>query len=72
MRRLSQDARELFRAHNGLIDLHTKTGRNDRLKVELARFADRYRGSPPGQEAARRLSELKASEATSAPPRSPR
>jgi len=72
VRRLSQDARELFRAHNGLIDLYTKTGRNDRLKVELARFADRYRGSPPGQEAARRLSELKASEATSAPPRSPR
>ena len=72
VRRLSQDARELFRAHNGLIDLYTKTGRTDRLKVELARFADRYRGSPQGQEAARRLSELKAAEATTAPPRSPR
>jgi len=71
VRRLSNDARELFRAHNGLIDLYLKAGRKDRLKVELARFADRYRGSPQGEEAARRLRELKAEEATSGSPRSP-
>jgi len=71
VRRLSQDPRELFRAHNGLIDLYTKAGRKDRLKVELARFADRYRGSPQGAEAARRLRELKSEEATSGSPRCP-
>ncbi|PYO82402.1 MAG: hypothetical protein DMD37_02685 [Gemmatimonadetes bacterium] len=72
VRQLTQDAREQFRAHNGLIDLYTKTGRTDRLKVELARFADRYRRSPQGEEAARRLRDLKAEDTTSAPPRSPR
>ena len=72
VRQLTQDAREQFRAHNGLIDLYTKTGRTDRLKVELARFADRYRRSPQGEEAARRLRDLKAEDTTSESPRSPR
>jgi tetratricopeptide (TPR) repeat protein len=52
--------RELMAAHNGLIDLNVKAGRRDRLKVELARFADRYRGSPHAEDARRRLMELKA------------
>ena len=66
------DARQEMAAYNGLIDLHMKTGRRDRLKVELARFAERYRGSAEAEEAARRLRELKAEDATtSESPRSP-
>src|SRR2546425_12742988 len=66
------DARQEMAASNGLIDLYTKTGRRDRLKVELARFAERYRGSAQAEGAARRLRELKAEDAvTSESPRSP-
>lgn len=54
-----EDARRELRAFNGLIDLHGRTGRKDRLKVELARFADRYAGSQHALEARRRLDELK-------------
>jgi hypothetical protein len=54
------DARQQMRATNGLIDLYRKVGRMDRLKVELARFVDRYRGSPLAAGAARELKELKA------------
>jgi tetratricopeptide (TPR) repeat protein len=50
---------EQMRAANGLIDLYRKLGRTDRLKVELARFVDRYRGSPLAAGAARELKELK-------------
>jgi tetratricopeptide (TPR) repeat protein len=50
---------ELLRAANGLIDLYRKMGRTDRLKVELARFAARYRGTPLADGAARELRELK-------------
>lgn len=60
-----------MRAANGLIDLYRKTGRIDRLKVELARFADRYRGSAAGEGAARELRELKSADLTSGSPRSP-
>ena len=49
-----------IRAANGLIDLYRKQGRHDRLLVELARFADRYRGTPGAEAAARLLRELKA------------
>jgi tetratricopeptide (TPR) repeat protein len=59
VRRGVPDPRQEMAAANGLIDLYTKTARWDRLKVELARFADRYRGSPQGAEAERRLRELK-------------
>src|SRR5216684_2510171 len=45
---------------NLLIDLYRKLGRRDRLTVELARCADRYRGTPPGAAAAQELRELKA------------
>jgi len=54
-----EDPRRELAAFNGLIDLHTRTGNRDRLKVELARFADRYAGSQRGLEARRRLDELK-------------
>ena len=49
-----------MRAANGLIDLYRKQGRRDRLLVELARFADRYRGTPGAEAATRLLRELKA------------
>jgi tetratricopeptide (TPR) repeat protein len=70
-----EDPRRELAAYNGLIDLHTRTGNRDRLKVELARFADRYVGSQHALEARRRLDELKADEgrqSTSESPRSPR
>ena len=53
------DARQLMQAANHLIDLYRKTGKTDRLKVELARFVDVYRGSPQAAGAARELRELK-------------
>lgn len=63
-----EDPRRELAGYNGLIDLHTRTGNRDRLKVELARFADRYAGSQHALEARRRLDELKT---TSESPRSP-
>ena len=61
------DARQQMQAANHLIDLYRKTGRTDRLMVELSRFVDRYRGSPQAVGAARELKEL-----TSESRRSPR
>ena len=52
------DARQHMQAANHLIDLYRKTGRTDRLMVELARFVDRYRGSPQAAGAERELKEL--------------
>jgi tetratricopeptide (TPR) repeat protein len=52
------DARQQMQASNHIIDLYRKTGRTDRLMVELARFVDRYRGSPQATGAARELKEL--------------
>ena len=40
---------------NDLIDLYAKTGQEGRMLVELARFADRYRGTMEGDAAAVRL-----------------
>jgi tetratricopeptide (TPR) repeat protein len=51
---------EELRAANGLIDLYRKQGNRERLVVELARFRDRYPGTPGAEAAARLLSELKA------------
>src|SRR3989441_7668873 len=62
---------EQMRATNGLIDLYRKLGRSGRLRVELARFVDRYRGSPLTAGAARELKELKENDPTSESPRSP-
>ncbi|HKR56374.1 MAG TPA: tetratricopeptide repeat protein [Gemmatimonadales bacterium] len=55
-----EDKRREVRAFNGLIDLYSKLGRKDRLKVELSRFADRYAGSSHAEDARRRLDELKS------------
>lgn len=52
--------REAGAATNGLIDLYRRTGRRDRLKMELARYADRYGGTAAGEAAARELKALKA------------
>jgi tetratricopeptide (TPR) repeat protein len=56
--------REQMRATNGLIDLYRKLGRTGRLKVELARFVDRYRGTPLAAGAERELKEMNAPDAT--------
>lgn len=50
---------EEMRAANGLIDLYRKQGNRERLLVELARFRDRYPGTPGASAAARLLTELK-------------
>ena len=50
---------EEMRAANGLIDLYRKQGNRERLLVELARFRDRYPGTPGAAAAARLLSDLK-------------
>ena len=60
--------REAVAAANGLIDLYRRTGQVGRLRVELARFAEAYRGTAAAKGAARELAELKA---TSESPRSP-
>lgn len=60
VRRLQPEPGHEMRAANGLIDLYRKQGRRDRLMVELARFADRYRGTPGAAAASRLLQELKA------------
>lgn len=65
------DGKQLLRAANGLIDLYRRLGRTDRLMVELARFADCYRGTPLADGAARELRELKAAALTNESPRSP-
>jgi hypothetical protein len=67
----SADARQQMQAANCLIDLYRKVGRTDRLMVELARFVDRYRGSPQAVGAARELKDLKGQDLTSESPRSP-
>jgi tetratricopeptide (TPR) repeat protein len=64
-------AYEQMRAMNGLIDLYRKMGRTARLKVELARFVDRYRGSPLAAGAARELKALTETDLTNESPRSP-
>src|SRR5436309_4767876 len=63
---------EHTRAANCLIDLYRSRGRTGRLRVELARFVERYRGSPLASGAARELKELKEIDSTSESPRSPR
>jgi tetratricopeptide (TPR) repeat protein len=60
VRRNHPDPRDEFLAWNLLIELYRSMGRKDRLTVELARFADRYRGTRPGRDAARALKEMKA------------
>jgi tetratricopeptide (TPR) repeat protein len=63
--------RQEMQAANGLIDLYRKRGRTDRLKIELARFVDRYRGTKFANGAARELKQLKDADLTSGSRRSP-
>jgi len=65
VRRGNPDPHQELVAANGLIDLYRKTGRQDRLLVELARFADRWRGSRHAEAAAREVRELKAERGSS-------
>ena len=60
VRRREPDRGHAMRASNGLIDLYRKQGKRDRLMVELARFRDRYPGTPGAEAASRLLKELKA------------
>src|SRR2546425_10007564 len=62
---------EQMRGTNGLIDLYRKRGQTGRLKVELARFVERYRGSALAAGAARELKELKEIDSTSGSRHSP-
>ncbi len=59
-RGLTTTGDEAFLIANQLIDLYRRTGRRGRLKVELARFRDRYAGTRAAEDAARLLQELKA------------
>lgn len=59
VRRLGREPRFEVPVTNGLIDVYRKLGRRDRLKVELARLAERQRGTALGDGAARELRELK-------------
>ena len=63
-RPLSLTPRQENTISNSLIELYRKLGRRDRMKVELARFAERYRGTRPGVEAERLLKEMKQEDAT--------
>lgn len=51
--------REEAAATTGLMDQYRRTGRTDRLMVELARFAARFQGTTAGEAARRELAELK-------------
>ena len=59
VRGLQPSRGEEVRAANGLIDLYRKQGNRERVLVELARFRDRYPGTPGADAAARLLAELK-------------
>ncbi len=59
VRRNRPEPKDEFLASNLLMELHRSTGRRDRLMVELARFADRYKGTRAGKDAARTLREMK-------------
>lgn len=61
VRKLSTTPHHHAAATNGLIDLYRRTKRPDRLRVELARFAERYGNTAAGKAAAAELRELKAS-----------
>ncbi|HTY06691.1 MAG TPA: tetratricopeptide repeat protein [Gemmatimonadales bacterium] len=58
VRRAKPDERRELAAFQGLIGLYERSGRKDRLKIELARFADRYKGTRYEAEARDRLREL--------------
>ena len=72
VRRSNPNPHQEMGAANGLIDLCRKAGKTERLRVELSRFADRYRGSPAADAALGELRQLEAADLTSESPRFPR
>jgi hypothetical protein len=60
VRRSNPTDAEERQASNLLIDLFHATGQRDREIVELARFADRWKGTVAAADASRRLRELKS------------
>jgi hypothetical protein len=60
VRRSTPNDAEERQASNLLIELFHATGQKDREMVELARFADRWKGTTAAADAKRRLEELKA------------
>jgi len=54
------DPRHETMATNLLIELYRTTGQRGRLMTELARYAERHRGTRAGESAARALREMKA------------
>lgn len=59
VRRNAPGPREEMLVANLLIELYRATGQRGRLMSELARFAERYRGTRGGAEAARALQAMK-------------
>ena len=59
VRAANPDARHERVSSEGLIDLYFTTGQRGRHLAELARFAERFRGTPAGQAAKRALADLK-------------
>lgn len=59
VRRNLPTPRQESMASNQLIDLYRATGDTGRLKIELAKYAERYAGTRAGAEAKRMLTELK-------------
>lgn len=55
----SVSPRQEVAARQALIDLHARTGATGRQMAELARFADRYRGTPAGDAARETLRRMK-------------
>jgi hypothetical protein len=59
IRRGKPSSREDRLASNLLIEFYRKTGRRDRLMVELGRFAEQFKGTRAAEDAARTLHEMK-------------
>lgn len=59
IRRNKPSPREDRLASNLLIELYRKMGKKDRLMVELGRFAEQFKGTRAGEDAARSLKEIK-------------
>ena len=62
VRRNRPTPRQESMASNQLIDLYRTTGETGQLKIELARYAERYAGTRAGTEAKRMLMEIKEEE----------
>jgi len=66
VRRLATDRYQEHAATNALIDLYRRGKRTARLRVELGRYVEKYKGSPAADAAARELRDLKGEAADTA------